>query len=63
MIMDWNRTVVIPRRTAGIESIGINAGGMLGMIWTDEEETVQRWVGLGPRRLLETAGIPKLLKR
>lgn len=61
MIMDRGRLVVIPRRAAGIEPLGANSGGMLGMVWTQSEETMQKWMEINPRRLLESAGVPKLL--
>lgn len=61
MIMDAERMVVIPRRSAGIGSVGANAGGMLGMIWTQSEEATHRWLDAGPQNVLERAGLPTLL--
>lgn len=61
MIMDKGRIVVIPRRQAGIDPLGANSGGMLGTIWIKSEETMRQWLDIGPRKLLENAGAPKLL--
>jgi ATP adenylyltransferase/5',5'''-P-1,P-4-tetraphosphate phosphorylase II len=61
MLMDRGRLVVIPRRAGGIEPLAANSGGMLGMIWTQSEEMMQRWLDVDPHKLLAVAGVPKLL--
>lgn len=61
MIMDKGRIMVIPRRRDGIGSVGANAGGMLGMIWTQSDESKQRWLNAGPWDVLEAGGSPELL--
>ena len=58
VIMDGERMLVIPRRAAGNGVIGANAAGMLGMIWTQSEETMQLWLDAGPHIILEQAGLP-----
>jgi ATP adenylyltransferase len=62
VIMDRERIMVIPRRAAGLEDIALNAGGMLGIVWTQTEATLTRWLELGPRNLLEAAGTKPLPK-
>ncbi|KAH8694606.1 hypothetical protein BGZ61DRAFT_452174 [Ilyonectria robusta] len=59
MIMDRHRMVMIPRSKAGIDPLGANSGGMLGMIWTKNEETMQKWLEIGPQKILEAGGVPK----
>jgi ATP adenylyltransferase/5',5'''-P-1,P-4-tetraphosphate phosphorylase II len=61
MIMDRDRLVVIPRRDGGIGGLAANSGGMLGLIWTQNEETMQMWLDTDLHKLLKTAGVPKLL--
>ncbi|KAF4946260.1 hypothetical protein FSARC_14243 [Fusarium sarcochroum] len=59
MIMDRGRMVIIPRRAAGIYPLGANSGGMLGMIWVKSEETMRKWLEIGPDKIITTGGIPK----
>lgn len=61
MIMDRGRLIIIPRRSEGIEGLSANSGGMLGLIWTQNEEMVQRWLDTNPHKLLQAAGVPELL--
>lgn len=61
VVLDRDRLVVIPRRAAGIEGLGANSGGMLGLIWTQSEAMMQRWLDANPHKLLEAAGVPELL--
>lgn len=61
MLMDRGRLVVIPRRADGIGGLGANSGGMLGMIWTQSAEMMQKWLDVDPHKLLGAAGVPKLL--
>lgn len=61
MIMDRERMMVIPRRAAGIGTVGANAGGMLGMIWTQSDEAMQRWLDVGPWDVMKAGGAPELL--
>ncbi|KAG8408481.1 hypothetical protein J3458_019517 [Metarhizium acridum] len=60
VVMDRERMVVIPRRAAGNGLVGANAAGMLGMIWTQSEETMQLWLDAGPPVVLEQVGFPRL---
>lgn len=61
MIMDRGRLVVIPRRAGGIDGLAANSGGMLGLIWTQSEDMMQRWLDTNPHKLLKAAGVPELL--
>lgn len=61
VIMDGDRMVVIPRCAAGNGLVGANAAGMLGMIWTQSEETMQLWLDAGPHNILELAGSSRLI--
>ncbi|KAK1590758.1 ATP adenylyltransferase [Colletotrichum navitas] len=49
--------VVIPRVTDGVDGIGVNAAGMLGVVWAAGTETVDKWKRLGPRRVLGEVGV------
>lgn len=40
VIVDGDGMVVIPRCAAGDGFVGANAAGMLGMVWTQSEETM-----------------------
>ncbi|TWU74868.1 hypothetical protein ED733_002540 [Metarhizium rileyi] len=59
VIMDRDRILVIPRRAAGNGLVGVNAMGMLGMIWTQSEESLQLWLDAGPHTVLEHVGFPR----
>ncbi|EFQ29538.1 ATP adenylyltransferase [Colletotrichum graminicola M1.001] len=49
--------VVIPRVTDGVGEAGVNAAGMLGVVWAAGAETVDKWKRLGPRRVLSEVGV------
>ncbi|GKT45999.1 diadenosine 5',5'''-P1,P4-tetraphosphate phosphorylase 2 [Colletotrichum spaethianum] len=49
--------VVIPRVTDGVDGAGVNAAGMLGVVWASETKTVDKWKRLGPRLVLSEVGI------
>ncbi|KAK2020936.1 hypothetical protein LX32DRAFT_632389 [Colletotrichum zoysiae] len=49
--------VVIPRVADGVDGAGVNAAGMLGVVWAAEAETVDKWKRLGPGRVLGEVGI------
>lgn len=61
VIFDRNRLVVVPRRAAGIEGLSANSGGLLGLIWVESEGMMQKWLDANPYKLLEAAGVPRLL--
>lgn len=61
MIMDRDRIAVIPRQASDLGPVGINAGGMLGMIWTHSDEEKQRWLKTGTWNVMKEAGCPELL--
>jgi ATP adenylyltransferase len=58
MILDKRGMVVIPRRCVGIEDVGANACGMLGMIWVSHDYMMKEWMAVGPRKVLTAAGVP-----
>ena len=58
MYFDRRGMIMIPRKNAGLEEVGVNTCGMLGMLWMAEEKTMQRWIKLSPRRILASAGVP-----
>jgi ATP adenylyltransferase/5',5'''-P-1,P-4-tetraphosphate phosphorylase II len=60
VLMDRERIVVIPRPKAGTGGVAANAAGMLGMIWTSDEASTQKWLDAGPEKVLKVAGAPKL---
>ncbi|KAK1977061.1 hypothetical protein LZ30DRAFT_753086 [Colletotrichum cereale] len=49
--------VVVPRVADGVDGAGVNAAGMLGVVWAAGPETVDKWKRLGPRRVLEEVGV------
>ncbi|KAK1997431.1 ATP adenylyltransferase [Colletotrichum falcatum] len=49
--------VVIPRVADGVDGAGVNAAGMLGVVWAAGRETVDKWKGIGPRWVLEEVGV------
>ncbi|KAJ0159029.1 Diadenosine 5',5'''-P1,P4-tetraphosphate phosphorylase 2 [Colletotrichum tanaceti] len=49
--------VVVPRVTDGVDGAGVNAAGMLGVVWASEVGTVEKWKRLGPRRVLREVGV------
>lgn len=51
--------VVIPRRRADVDGAGVNAAGMLGVVWAAGDETVDTWRGRGPRWILGEVGVRK----
>ncbi|KAK1964647.1 ATP adenylyltransferase [Colletotrichum sublineola] len=51
--------VVIPRVTDGVDGAGVNAAGMLGVVWAAGAETVDKWKRLGPRRVLGEVGVQR----
>ncbi|KAK6208881.1 tetraphosphate phosphorylase 2 (ATP adenylyltransferase) [Colletotrichum tabaci] len=51
--------VVVPRVTDGVDGAGVNAAGMLGVVWASEGGTVEKWKRLGPRRVLREVGVGK----
>ncbi|KAF5512960.1 Diadenosine 5',5'''-P1,P4-tetraphosphate phosphorylase 2 [Colletotrichum aenigma] len=51
--------VVVPRTKMDVDGGGVNAAGMLGMVWASGEETYERWMGLGPREVLAEVGVRK----
>ncbi|KAF4442822.1 putative phosphorylase [Fusarium austroafricanum] len=59
ILMDRNRMVMIPRRAAGIDPLGANSGGMLGMIWVKSEEAMHQWLEIGPDKIIAAGGVPK----
>lgn len=59
VLMDDGRMMVIPRRNAAYENLGVNACGMLGILWVSSEDLVDDWLQVGPRKILETTGVPK----
>ncbi|KAL0937961.1 ATP adenylyltransferase [Colletotrichum truncatum] len=52
--------VVIPRTKAGVDGAEANAAGMLGMVWASGEETLEKWLALGPRWVLGEVGVRKV---
>ncbi|KAH7133917.1 hypothetical protein EDB81DRAFT_659165 [Dactylonectria macrodidyma] len=59
VIMDRHRMAIMPRRAAGIDPLGANSGGMLGMIWVGSEDAMQKWLEIGPDRIMAAGGVPK----
>ena len=57
VIMDRHRIVVIPRVAAGTGGLGANACGMLGMVWLQSQEMLQKWMEVGPQNILRAAGV------
>ncbi|CCF46045.1 Ap4A phosphorylase 2 [Colletotrichum higginsianum] len=51
--------VVVPRVTDGVDGAGVNAAGMLGVVWASEVGTAEKWKRLGPRRVLREVGVGK----
>ncbi|KZL76591.1 tetraphosphate phosphorylase 2 (ATP adenylyltransferase) [Colletotrichum tofieldiae] len=49
--------VVIPRVKDVVDGAGVNAAGMLGVVWASETETVDKWRRLGLKRVLGEVGI------
>lgn len=49
--------LVVPRTRAGVGGADANAAGMLGMVWASGEEVLERWMGIGPRRVLGEVGV------
>jgi ATP adenylyltransferase len=60
VLMDRERIVVIPRVAAGTGGVGANAAGMLGMIWVQSEEAMEKWMNVGPQKVLKAAGVSRL---
>ncbi|KAF2202797.1 hypothetical protein GQ43DRAFT_412999 [Delitschia confertaspora ATCC 74209] len=55
----WKDTmIVIPRRKGHFEQASANAAGMLGSVWVAERSTVEDWMRLGPRIVLQELGVP-----
>jgi ATP adenylyltransferase/5',5'''-P-1,P-4-tetraphosphate phosphorylase II len=51
--------LLIPRSRRNFEgSSDVNAPGMLGMVWLKHDEEVNKWIGLGPARVLGQLGVP-----
>lgn len=60
MTKDW--FVVIPRARPTIEGINghiVNATGMLGLIWNNNQEQVKGWKDVGPAKVLSQLGIAR----
>lgn len=60
MLMDKQRMVVIPRIAPGTGGVGANAAGMLGMIWLQNQDMLNRWMKIGPQNVLRAGGIDHL---
>jgi ATP adenylyltransferase len=58
VIMDRKWLVVIPRRSGSWDDIGANAASMLGMVWVQNEETMDIWLERGPANVLARLGVP-----
>ncbi|KAK3079460.1 hypothetical protein LTS18_004806 [Coniosporium uncinatum] len=51
--------MVIPRRKADVGvKPAVNAAGMLGMVWCEEDEQLEQWKTHGPAKVLMEAGVP-----
>ena len=59
LLLDRTRIMVVPRRAAGVGEVGGNSGGMLGLIWTQSDEHVQKWLQTGPVNVMKAIGVPK----
>lgn len=59
VLLDRERIVVIPRVAAGLGGVGANAAGMLGMIWVQSEDSMEKWLEIGPQNVLREAGVRK----
>ncbi|KAF3928283.1 hypothetical protein AA313_de0208726 [Arthrobotrys entomopaga] len=56
MTKDW--VMVIPRRSKGVDGVGANAAGMMGMVWVGSEKERESWTNFGLTRYLQTLGVP-----
>lgn len=54
MTREW--TVVIPRRTARVNGLGVNAAGMMGLVWVTTEEEMEECKRSGAWRMLGEFG-------
>ncbi|KAH0438019.1 hypothetical protein CcaCcLH18_03511 [Colletotrichum camelliae] len=59
MILSERWMVVVPRTKVDVDGAGVNAAGMLGIVWASGEETYEQWLGLGPREVLAEVGVRK----
>ncbi|EQB45790.1 hypothetical protein CGLO_15293 [Colletotrichum gloeosporioides Cg-14] len=59
VILSERWMVVVPRTKMDVEGGGVNAAGMMGMVWASGEETYEQWMGLGPREVLAEVGVRK----
>lgn len=58
VILDRDWMLVIPRRAAGWQGTDGNAPAMLGMVWLSSKEKMDRWIELGPCKVLAGMGVP-----
>ncbi|KAL6239221.1 hypothetical protein BDW75DRAFT_153895 [Aspergillus navahoensis] len=56
LVREW--IIVIPRRNAAFESVTTNTPGMLGSVWLTDEEEMEQWKQIGPKRVLAGLGVP-----
>lgn len=55
MALDW--LMMIPRTSAGSNGVGVNALGMLGVLWLGSDEQLQIWRTSGFDDILIHAGL------
>ncbi|KAL2163232.1 hypothetical protein VTH06DRAFT_5288 [Thermothelomyces fergusii] len=58
VVLDRKWMLVVPRRCAGWDGIVVNAAAMLGMVWVPSDEMLERWMEIGPEKLLAHVGVP-----
>ncbi|KAI9372188.1 ATP adenylyltransferase-domain-containing protein [Aspergillus egyptiacus] len=56
LVKEW--IIVIPRRNGAFEDITANTAGMLGSVWMANEEEIDRWKQVGPKRVLAGLSVP-----
>lgn len=50
--------VVIPRRKADVDGLGVNAVGMMGIMPMKGQEDYEKWLAIEPEKVLAETGIP-----
>lgn len=57
MTTDW--MILIPRRKAKIGRAAVNAAGMMGLVWVEDDDQLKEWKERGPAAVLSEVGVPR----